>query len=290
MITSPACHLELSPAEQLMASGPDAARTLQFARTYLQSVGVQPFPAVALTITSLPPAHSGLGSGTQLALAVARGLETWLHFAPEDAVRLARRVGRGLRSAVGVHGFQHGGLLVEAGKFSPAEISPLLAHVSLPTAWRWLLASPRQASGLSGQDEVEAFRQLPAVPAQVTSQLRHIAIEQLAPAARAEDFDTFSEAIFAYGQLAGQCFQQRQGGIYCSPAAAAFAEACRALGLIGVGQSSWGPTMFALCPSDEHALRTVVPLQHDPRFQDWEFSLTPTSPRGAQVTTCGDPS
>jgi len=283
MIASPTCRLELRPAEQLMASGPDASRALMFARRYLQSIAAHPLPSVEIVITSSPRPHSGLGSGTQLGLAVGRGLEAWLQRPTEEAPRLARRVGRGLRSAVGVHGFARGGLIVEAGKTSADEISPLLVHLELPASWRWLLAWPQQAQGLSGPDEVEAFRQLPPVPTEVTAALRQCALERLVPAGRSADFEAFSAALFDYGYLAGQCFKQRQGGIYYSPEATALTQAWRGLEIMGVGQSSWGPTLFALCESDEQANHAADQLQQEERFRQWEFSLTATSTHGARV-------
>src|SRR5580765_7782762 len=67
-------------------------------------------------------------------------------------IELARRAGRGRRSAIGLHGFHEGGLLVEAGKRAPEEISPLVARVDFPDEWRFVLVRPRRATGVSGTE------------------------------------------------------------------------------------------------------------------------------------------
>ena len=64
---------------------------------------------------ALPP-HAGLGSGTQLALAVARALAEICTASPTDAPALARAVGRAQRSAIGTWTFAGGGLVVEGGR------------------------------------------------------------------------------------------------------------------------------------------------------------------------------
>ena len=57
-------------------------------------------------------------------------------------MEIARRVGRGERSAVGVHGFDRGELVVEGGKRPGEDVSPVLARLELPTAWRVVLFTP----------------------------------------------------------------------------------------------------------------------------------------------------
>src|SRR5207248_291616 len=62
-------------------------------------------------------------------------------------VELAEIVGRGRRSALGIHGFAQGGFLVEAGKRSADGVAPLVARMAFPDAWRVLLVIPRDLQG-----------------------------------------------------------------------------------------------------------------------------------------------
>ena len=72
-----------------------------------------------------PAEHTGLGVGTQLGLAIAKALAVASGEPELPSAELAMRVGRGERSAIGVHGFDRGGLLVDAGKLPGEAVSPL---------------------------------------------------------------------------------------------------------------------------------------------------------------------
>ena len=84
--------------DTLSAQGEDADRAAAFASRYLAEYGILSRARIVVH-RSLPP-HSGLGSGTQLALSVARALAE-LHGLPTDVRTLAGAVGRARRSAVG---------------------------------------------------------------------------------------------------------------------------------------------------------------------------------------------
>ena len=103
--------------------------------------------------------------------------------------------------------------------------------------------------GLASDDEVRAFAELPPVPLAVTAELARIARVELVPAAALGNFSAFAASLFRYGHLAGECFAARQGGPYNGPRLAAIVAKLRDLGIVGVGQSSWGPTIFAALPT-----------------------------------------
>src|SRR4051794_12685371 len=76
MIDQPQLRLVLEPAESLQASGDGAERVTDFARRWAAFHGIEP-PACRIYIRAAIPEHAGLGSGTQLALAVAAGLNAF---------------------------------------------------------------------------------------------------------------------------------------------------------------------------------------------------------------------
>src|SRR5690606_38224673 len=110
-----------------------------------------------------------------------------------------------------------------------------------PPDWRFVLFIPTSQTGCAGPAEDRAFADLPPVPHEVTQQLETLATAELVPAVAAGDFSRFSDALFAYGRLAGQCFAAVQGGAFCSSRTAALIDWLRGHGISGVGQSSWGP-------------------------------------------------
>ncbi len=280
MIDAPAWRLSAEPAPQWRAHGPQADRAGEFAGRFCRSLGFESLPPLQLTVEAAPPAHSGLGSGTQLGLAVATALEAALDLPTVEIAELARRVGRGQRSAIGVHGFLRGGLLVEAGKLRSEEISPLVARAALPEQWRVLLLRPLTEEGLSGVAERAAFAALPPVPAEVTARLCDETLRCILPAARDGDFARFSQAVYRYGHLAGSCFAAvQQGRAFASATVAMLVERLRQQGIEGVGQSSWGPTVFALCRSADEAQRLASSLA-DPQL---ETTIAAPCNHGAQV-------
>lgn len=255
MIDRPRVELQMTPSDAWSTAGPNAASVEQYAALALSRLPAEVRPrALRIRVDATIPNHFGLGSGTQLALATAAGVRALAGLSPvTDAAELTMLVDRGRRSAVGSHGFVHGGLIWERGWQSGETLAPLAARVSLPESWRVVLATPTHLPGRSGLSERSAFRALPPVPPSMTDQLRRLAEEHILPAARCADLNNLGDALYEYGRLAGKCFAHIQGGTFASPEIAACVAAIRACGVRGVGQSSWGPTVYALLDSEQRA-------------------------------------
>lgn len=254
MIDAPRLELEISPAERLETAGESQDRVREFAERAARGADwIAPGIPCRIEVKSAPPAHVGLGSGTQVALAVAMGLNAYFDGPWRSAEEFARAVGRGRRSAIGLHGAMGGGLLIEAGKLADDEISPLVSRIALPADWRFVLFWPSMACGLSGEAELQAFQKLPPTNMAVTEALCREALLELAPAAIQGDFDRFSESLYRFGHTAGECFAAEQGGPYADAKIARLVANLRAAGIRGVGQSSWGPTVFALLRNEGDA-------------------------------------
>lgn len=246
-------------------------------------------PGVVWELSSAIPSHIGLGSGTQLGLAVALAWSA-LHAdaavstcaTPFESTFLARLSGRGLRSALGIHGFQHGGLLVEAGKRSSAQISPVVARADFPAHWRIVLICPPHERGLSGTAEVAAFAALPPMSDAVSAELCRTVLLELLPAVQESDFDACSEALFQFGWRIGEYFAPAQGGIFASTRMASLVDWLRRRGIAGVGQSSWGPLLFVLCPDSDTAGSLIQDL-HDSVWGDCEIQCVAPRNSGAKV-------
>ncbi|MEX0704728.1 MAG: hypothetical protein WD069_21700 [Planctomycetales bacterium] len=269
MIDAPRVRLSLRADERDGASGPPevAARVRAIVARYRAAVsgGQQP-PPCSITIHESVPAHVGLGSGTQLALAVARGMARLAGDESADAVTLAARVGRGARSAIGIHGFERGGFLIDDGKSAGEPFGKLAARVDFPPDWRIVLVTPLEDAGLSGRAEREAFAQLPPMPSSTTAGLRSMAFDALLPSVTAGDFAAASESLHAFNRIVGEYFAAAQGGPYAHPRMRRLVEWLRAEGTAGVGQSSWGPTLFALARDGRAAAELALALEADPRW------------------------
>jgi beta-ribofuranosylaminobenzene 5'-phosphate synthase len=283
MIDGPSTKLRLARAEADSFAGPHANRYAAATRQARSTAWGDRIPPVRITAEASPPAHRGLGSGTQTALAVVAGLRALAGLAPPAAAELVEASGRARRSAVGLHGFLHGGLIVEAGRLPHDRVSPLVAAVDVPAAWRFVLICPRGGEGLSGEPERAAFATLPSVPQRVTDELCRTALLELIPAARQADFAGFSEAVFRFGFAAGECFKRHQSGVYATEQLAGLVADIRAGGVAGVGQSSWGPTLFTLHPSADAAERFIADFRRRPDSERLEISVATPNQGGARL-------
>jgi beta-ribofuranosylaminobenzene 5'-phosphate synthase len=224
----------------------------------LQAAGCLP-QAVALQVEQRAPEHAGFGSGTQLALAVARAVKE-LFALPHSLAELAHKLARGARSGVGVAAFEQGGFLVdgghavdEAGKTLDDTPPPLLSRMAFPEQWRVLLILDTQHKGLHGDAERAAFAALPGFARADAERLAHAVLMQALPALAEENLSAFGAAITELQQVVGDYFAPAQGGRYASVAVAAVLGELAKTGVAGYGQSSWGPTGFALFASAQEA-------------------------------------
>src|SRR6185437_3936269 len=149
-VPNPSLLIEAVRAPSLTADGPSPAanRAVQFGRRFLAHHNIE--SGAHVRIHSAIPAHSGLGSGTQLALAVARALAE-LYELPTDVDHLARVTGRAQRSAIGTWLFAQGGFVLEGGRRPGSKNpAPQLARFTMPATWRCVVAVPSGNAGMSG--------------------------------------------------------------------------------------------------------------------------------------------
>jgi beta-ribofuranosylaminobenzene 5'-phosphate synthase len=254
-VLAPSLHLSASRADVFSAEGPPAAveRTLVFARRYAERYAERHAAAVAgahFQIDRMIPAHNGLGSGTQLALSVARALAE-LYGQDTDVRVLAGAVGRARRSAIGTWTFAQGGFVLEGGRRSgagdaPERPAPLLARLSIPADWRCVVAVPHSDPGISGEAEVAAFAQLPAPPLSETERVSHVVLMALLPALVEGDLTAFGAALTEVQHITGGWFAPAQGGAFAPGPGERLISDMLEWGAAGVGQSSWGPAVYGV--------------------------------------------
>jgi beta-RFAP synthase len=249
-IPSPSLLLEAVPTGAgVEAEGPDSARAAEFARRFLAFHGLA--RGVRLVVHQRIPAHSGLGSGTQLGLSVARALAE-LYQVPFGPAELARAVSRGQRSAIGTWAFALGGFIVEGGRRPGEEgIAPLIGRFEIPATWRCVVTVPPGSPGLSGEAEAAAFEQLPPPAAEEVERVSHLVLMQLLPALVERDLPGFGAALSEVQRLTGAWFAPQQGGVFAPGPGEALIRRMAEWGVAGVGQSSWGPAVYGLVEGRE---------------------------------------
>ena len=84
-----------------------------------------------------------------------------------------------------------------------------------------------------------------------------------------------------YDLRAGEAFAVAQGGIYASPRVAEVVAFIRKLGVRGVGQSSWGPTVFAIVENTERAEQLAQRVRAQFGLSNDEVVVTAARNQGA---------
>jgi beta-RFAP synthase len=287
MIESPPIELTVEPADTEVIRGPLAGRAeriLGTLRDRLTEQGLR-LPPLSIRINHAPPEHVGLGVGTQLSLALATAV---LRLAGEPAPSvdvLAQLTSRGRRSGIGLHGFRHGGLIVDGGRKEEAGIPPLVARLAFPDLWSVLVVEPPGSHGLHGHDEVRAFAGLVPPSQRLTERLCRIVLLHVLPAVAEGDLAGFGAALEELQADVGARFAPAQGGPFNSPRAAKIIGELHQAGFVGCGQSSWGPTLYAFSdrPRAEVAL-LAESLRGRLALEPSALIVTGAADRGATIS------
>jgi len=244
-----------SGAAALVVEGLERERVAAFARRFLERY---PLPGtVQLCLRAAIPPHVGLGSGTQLALAVGAALAQ-LGGLALDAGEIGRIMGRGVHSGIGIAAFARGGFIVDGGHKAWGEgrpVPPVLFQHPLPPDWRFVVAIPAVEPGFNGVREQQAFQTLPPAPAALVEKICRQLLMKMLPALLEEDIVSFGQALTEVQRLVGDCFAAAQGGRYANPVSGQLVGYFLEQGAPGAGQSSWGPTVYAVVEGEEAALR-----------------------------------
>jgi beta-RFAP synthase len=242
--------------DSVIVSGFQADRATKFARQAWSAFGRGAGLKVRV-VEAIPP-HVGLGSGTKLGLAIARGLAAaaGISAGPEQLVQAS---GRGARSSVGCWTFGAPGLVVEAGISEGGVISPLVARYPMPERWRCVLAVPLGVEGLSGDAEQRFFARLHESGAAET-RVSRLLLTALLPGLLSSDIEEFGAALSEIQREMGSIFAAQQGGVF-HPRAAPLVEALVGLGVAAVGQSSWGPSVYGIVDGPEAATEVADRLR-----------------------------
>jgi beta-RFAP synthase len=280
----PRTRLVLRRAERLTVSGPEGERAERYLRQIAASCGIE--ARYALRLQEAIPPHAGLGSGTQLALAVGSAFAA-LEGLSLDPREIATRLGRGARSGIGIATFAKGGAVLDEGP-REGKLPQLAARVPFPSAWRVLLIFDAATQGLAGASEKAAFETLPDLPAREIAALSHAVTHGALPALAAGDFAAFCRHVGDLQARMGEYFAPCQAGAYVSPQVAAAIGFLRKEGIVGLGQSSWGPTGFAFVEGEAQGAARLSRLRNHCKHPALSFALARGRNEGAKVEISGE--
>ena len=246
---------------------------------------------VTLNLKHKIPEHVGLGSITQITLAVATSFAKIFHI-KATINDLALVMDRGSVSGIGTAIFQHGGFVIDGGKkigknkytIKP-NIPPILFHHAFPEDWMFVVAIPDVKRGFTDKEEARAFKRLPTMPPYDVGRICRLIMMKVLPSLMENDIENFGDALTRIQSIVGKNFSPIQGGTYSSIEVKKCIESMTRLGAYGVGQSSWGPTSYGLVKGKRQAKSVQSSLQTllDERVGGQVF-IVKADNKGAQIT------
>ncbi len=300
-IDRPVLRLKAKRAETLIVEGLERGRVRGYARRFIRKYG---FPAGAhLNLESGIPVHIGLGSGTQLALAVGTALAR-LSRRNIGIQEIALAVGRGAHSGIGISTFRYGGFVLDGGRRIISEspdsepstakkiilqkdrVPPVLFQRPMPKGWYFITAIPETDPGLSGKREADAFVKLPKAPSAVIEKISRTVLIKMLPALMERDSSCFGQAMTDIQCMVGDCFASIQGGRFANPISEKIVNFMLSHGAAGIGQSSWGPTVYGLVEGKLPAQKLLQKVQSyiNSLGKGQAFLVQPQN-HGAQIST-----
>jgi beta-ribofuranosylaminobenzene 5'-phosphate synthase len=300
-VNRPNLILTAETADVLHVEGAEKSRITEYAQRFIGRYGA-PKGAHLNLLTGIP-AHVGLGSGTQLGLAVGTALArlAGLQLGVAD---IALAVERGMHSGIGIATFQYGGFVLDGGhrilqghssvsgvqgearQIEKSEVPPLLFRHPMSRDWYFVIVVPDTGPGFSGDKEQSAFLQLPVAPSSLVEKISWVLLMKMLPALVEKDIVNFGQALTSIQCMVGDCFASVQGGRFATPVLEKLVKFLLEKGAAGAGQSSWGPAIYGLIAGKERArqLEQQVQAYLDLLGGGRVFCVQPQN-RGAQV--CG---
>ncbi len=228
-------------------------------------------PGYIIKVLKTYPPHSGLGSGTQISLAVGK-LIAEINGQDISAVEIAQIVGRGGTSGIGVASFGGGGFIVDGGHkksekldFLPSSASkasppPITARYDFPDDWKIILVIPQVERNVSGEKEVNIFQKYCPIPLIEVQKLSHILLMNMMPAVVEGDLDAFGSAVNSIQNVG---FKKIELELQ-NPFIRELINKLKLSGAAGVGMSSFGPTVYAVTDDcTKNIVRTARSLLKD---------------------------
>jgi beta-RFAP synthase len=247
--------LSISAADQLCSTGLQSGRAMQYISQLCEQLKVS--NKLQIEITSLIPEHVGLGSGTQMSLAVGMALSTYYNL--DLQVRdIAVLTARGERSGIGIATFEQGGLVVDGGRGEITLTPPVISQIKVPEKWRFILVFDVAHQGLHGSDEIKAFKELSPFSSKEAARLCYLLMMQGLPALAENQLNLFGDVITQLQNSVGEHFSGAQGGgVFTSKGVSEVMMFLQAQGAVAIGQTSWGPTGFCLVGNKELADKLI---------------------------------
>ena len=287
-INIPAANVELKKSDQvqLQFTCNNKKRCEAVVKRCIKKIDGEKF---SLKVESLIDTHVGLGSGTQLAMAIVTAFneEYQLRMSLDEMACLA---GSGGTSNIGIYSFLHGGFNLDSGRLFPEEkneigpgekftfskLSPLLLRMDMPQ-WHLCIVIPKIKKRIYDVMEEDLFQEYTPIAEEDVNALCKCLLTGVLPAIKTESFFAFCRSIEQCMQYG---FKKKEIGSYGSLIYDTFLN-LKNKGAEGVGMSSFGPAVFGFYETYEKAKLAYEELKASYLY-DQVYLTTPRN-QGASI-------
>jgi beta-ribofuranosylaminobenzene 5'-phosphate synthase len=249
---------------------------------------------VSLKIDSAIPAHIGLGSKTQLSLAISKAL-CLLNNLEKTPYELACITSLAGTSRIGLSAFEQGGFIIDGGhsfgkgkeketylpsSASKAPPAPILYSDTIPDDWYFVIIVPKIKRGAHGSEEINIFQDYCPIPMSDVKTISHIILMKILPALKERRIDSFGHGIYELQHLGFKKVEiELQDEIISN-----LIEFCVKNGAYGSGMSSFGPTTYALIEGLSKAQQLKQKIQTFLQNEcEADIFITNVNNKGAQI-------
>ena len=244
---------------------------------------------VKIEVKKTIPPHVGLGSTTQLALAVGVAI-TKIYDIDVTIRDLAQIVGRGGTSGVGVAAFEKGGFILDGGhkfsekkdflpsRFSAAPPPNVLARCDLPDDWQFLCVIP-ELKGAHGQKEKDIFQKYCPIPRREVEEVSRIILMNVLPGVAEGNINEFGSGINKIQHVGFKKIEVSLQDKIVMDLLDLLRENSH-----GAGMSSFGPLCFGIFDKGAKSMEKDVVEWCESRGIKYEVFLTKANNKGAKVS------
>lgn len=247
-----------------------------------------------ITIESELPEHVGLGSQTQLALALGHGLSI-LEGLNHTTYELASLVARGGTSGIGIAAYERGGFILDGGHskkikpdflpshFSNVKPAVLVNRLEVPKDWYFVVAIPDIGMGKYGTEEVKIFNKYCPIPSTDVEKLSRIILMQVLPSIIESDIEQFGSGLNKIQSIGFKRIENKLQNEFITQ----LQEFFLAQGATGTGLSSFGPATFSVIQSEAAARSLMKSAKKYLKQHGYAGTVfyTQANNKGAEVTT-----
>ncbi|MFW9824893.1 MAG: beta-ribofuranosylaminobenzene 5'-phosphate synthase family protein, partial [Candidatus Thorarchaeota archaeon] len=241
------------------------------------------------------PSHVGLGSKTQLSLAIISAITKLKKFERLSVEQLTQFVERGGTSGIGWRGFEMGGFILDGGhdfghgkekeNFLPSSASSntnpaitLIRH-DIPKNWRFVLVIPNVKKGAYGDEEVRVFQNYAPIPQNEVNEVSHQIIMKIIPGIVKNDLKCFGDGLKRIQSIGFKKIEINLQHQIVKDLLRFFED----YGLTAYGMSSFGPSVVGIVESDSEAEELLKTVQKNQKNGGGHIYICKPNNIGAKI-------